>query len=239
MKASQEASNQEEIVPIAIPGIHERFFGLFQTLAKQYKNPKVLETGAGHGAFTKKLHDEGYDVHANDLFPEYFKFKKMECIKVDLTDKQPYEDNTFDIILAIEVMEHIHDHNIFFKECNRILKPGGIVVISTPNILSLKSRVRFLYSGFFYSFQPLKHEQTDGLQHISSLTIDQYKNLGFVNKFSEIDVKVDRKQSTSKIYSVFLVPMMWLYCKVKKIDFSVHNQWEYMTGRVLFMIFKK
>lgn len=230
--------SENEIVPIAIPGIHERFFGLFKKITKGYSTPKVLEMGAGHGAFTKKLHDNGYDVYANDLFPEYYRFNEVECIQVDITDKQPYEDNTFDVILAIEVMEHIHDHNIFFRECNRILKPGGIVVISTPNILSLKSRVRYLFSGFFYSFKPLVHEQTDGLQHISSLTIDQYKNLGFVNKFKEIDVHVDRKQTTSKLLS-FLIPFMWVYCKIKKLDYSIHNQWEYMTGRVLFMVFRK
>lgn len=230
--------SEEEIVPIAIPGIHERFFGLFEKLVQHYPKPKILEMGAGHGAFTKKLYDKGYDVYANDLFPEYFKFKKVECKHVNITEKLPYENHSFDVILAIEVMEHIHDHNIFFKECHRILNPGGIIVISTPNILSLKSRVRFLFSGFFYSFQPLKHEQTDGLQHISSLTIDQYKNLGVVNQFTEINVHVDRKQTTSKLLS-FLMPFMWLYCKVKKIDYSVHNQWDYMTGRVLFMVFRK
>ncbi len=228
----------DEIVPIAIPGIHERLYGLFDRLAKTYEKPVVLEMGAGHGAFTKKLYDQGFDIHANDLFPEYFRFDKVECKKVNITEAQPYEDNTFDIILAIEVMEHIHDHNIFFKECHRILKPGGIVIISTPNILSLKSRVRYLFTGFFYSFQPLVHEQVDGLQHISSLTIDQYKNLGFINGFKEIEVNVDRQQSSSKWLS-FLVPFMWLYCKWKKLDYKVHNQWKYITGRVLFMVYKK
>ena len=83
--------SENEIVPIAIPGIHERFFGLFKRITKVYTNPKVLEMGAGHGAFTKKLHDNGYDVYANDLFPDYYRFKEVECIQVDITDKQPYE----------------------------------------------------------------------------------------------------------------------------------------------------
>lgn len=229
---------QKIIQPIAIPGIHEKFEKFLKQVLDSYQSPKILDIGAGHGAFTKILHEKGYEVAACDMFPENFYYNEIECKKVDITTGLPYEDNTFDVLMAVEVMEHIHDHITFMKECNRILKPGGVLLFSTPNILSLKSRIRFLFSGFYYSFKPLEHERTDGLQHLSSLTIDQYRNLGLITGFKEIDFNIDKQQSTSKLL-LFLVPLLKIYCKLKSIDYNIHNQTKYLTGRILFVSFRK
>ena len=221
-----------------MPGIHERFFDFFKKIANQYNKPRILEIGAGHGAFTKRIFDEGYDVSACDLFPEKFYFDEIECKEADITKEIPYESGSFDIIIAIEVMEHIHDHVKFFEESHRLLKNEGVLVFSTPNILSLKSRIRFLFAGFFYSFKPLDHKNNDGLQHFSSRTIDQYMNIGLNKKFTRLDFSIDKRQTTSKLF-MFLVPFLWLYCKLKSIDYSTHNRYDYLTGRILFVSFWK
>lgn len=226
---------EEKIIqPIAIPGIHNRFFKLFENTAKSFNNPKILDAGAGHGALSKTIFEAGYNVEACDLFPEIFYFDKVPFKKADITSSLPYEDNTFDIIIAVEVMEHIHDHEQFFKECFRILKKGGILLLSTPNILSMKSRVRFLFTGFYYSFEPLNHQLNNGLQHVASLTVDQYRNIAIRTQFADMEVFIDKKQGTSKAY-LFLLPFMWLYCKMKKVDFCAHNKHNYLTGRILFL----
>ena len=130
------------IAPIAMPGTHERFLEFFE---KQNisKDKHILDLGAGHGAFTQQLFHMGYRVYACDLFPEHFEFDHIKCKKVDITRTFPYEDQSFNIVIAIEVSEHIPDHENFFQEVHRILKPGGKLYLSTPNILSLKSRLRF------------------------------------------------------------------------------------------------
>ena len=231
-------SVNKEVVPIAIPGIHEKFFVYFSEVLKTYKSPKVLEVGAGHGAFTQKVHESGYDITPCDLFPEIFHYDKLTCTKVDVSKKLPFEDNSFDIIIAVEVMEHIHDHQIFFEESKRILKQGGRLIFSTPNILSLKSRVRFLFSGFYYSFEPLDHERRDGLQHVASLTIDQYKNLGEIVGLKNMDIRFDKRQNSSR-WLLFLLPAIWLFCKWKRLDYSIHNRIDHLTGRILFLSFTK
>jgi SAM-dependent methyltransferase len=229
---------ENEIRPITMPGIHERFHAFFRKYASEFIKPKILEIGAGHGAFTERLYREGYDISACDLFPELFYFKEVECRKADLTKELPYDSGSFDIIVAVEVMEHIHDHEMIFRECSRLLKDNGILLFSTPNILSLKSRIRFLFSGFFYGFKPIIHNNNDGLQHLSSRTVDQYINIGLNRGFREYDIAIDRRQTTSRIYMI-LLPFIWIYCRLKKIDFSVHNQYIYLTGRILFGCFRK
>jgi SAM-dependent methyltransferase len=225
-----------EIKPITMPGTHQRFLEYFKKQEEQV-SCKVLDMGAGHGAFSQRLFNMGYDVHACDLFPEIFEFDKITCTKVDITKPFPYPDNTFDLIIAIEVSEHIADHEMFFSESGRILKPGGRLYITTPNILTLKSRIRFLFSGFFLAFNPLQLDNYDGLQHISSLTLDQYNYIAVKHHFDTADLSIDREQSTSKWWLFFLYPLIWLYPKVKKIN-PKHNTRKLLLGRLLFLKFK-
>ncbi|MFP4091476.1 MAG: class I SAM-dependent methyltransferase [Cyclobacteriaceae bacterium] len=225
----------KEVKPISMPGVHQRFYSFFKKNIKD-TNKDILDVGAGHGAFSKKLHEIGYNVSACDLFPEIFYYDQIECKKADLTKPLPYDDNSFDIVVAIEVMEHILDHEVFFSEVNRILRPGGKLFISTPNILSLKSRIRFLFSGFFYSFIPLDLQNNDGMQHVASLTIDQYNYLGIRNGFGKAHIEVDKQQTTSK-WLLLLYPFLKLYASVKGIK-PIHNQMKLLLGRVLFLTFE-
>jgi SAM-dependent methyltransferase len=222
-----------EIEPIAMPGTHERFLKFFNGFSFD-KKLKILDVGAGHGAFTKRLFDLGYNVSACDLFPEIFRFEKIECKKADLTKELPYPDNTFDLAIAVEVSEHIIDHETFFRELSRILKPGGLLLLSTPNILSLKSRVRFLFRGFSYSFGPLDHANHDGLQHVASLTLDQYNYVAVKNGFQEATFDIDRKQSSSTWLLIFLFPFIWLNNIIKKAPLH-HNKTKLLLGRILFL----
>jgi SAM-dependent methyltransferase len=227
--------NEDKIVPISIPGIHQAFYPYF---LKKTDNKKlnVLDAGAGHGAFTKKLFDVGYTVSACDIFPEYYYYDKVPVKEADITKHIPFDDNEFDAIISLEVMEHVQDHSTFFAESARVLGPGGMLFVSTPNILSLKSRIRFFFSGFFYSFTPLDHDRHDGLQHVASLTLDQYDRLALIAGFEKADYFFDKEQSTSKLM-LFLYPFIWIYTKIKKTG-MMHNTYGLLTGRILFMMFK-
>lgn len=228
--------SEDKIVPISIPGIHQAFWPYFVENTKGEKI-KVLDCGAGHGAFTKKLFEAGYDVSACDLFPEIFYYDKVQCKQADVTAKLPFDDQAFDAIVAMEIMEHIQDHEVFFNESNRILKPGGSVYISTPNVLSLKSRIRFMFTGFFYSFKPLEITNYDGLQHVASLTLDQYDYLAVKRGFKRAEYSYDKRQTTSVLLLV-LYPILWLMSKIKKTG-SFHNQLDLLTGRIIFLKYQK
>ena len=83
---------------------------------------------------------------------------------VDLRERLPYDDASFDVVLLIEVIEHLSDHQAALGELARILKPGGSLILTTPNVMRLNSRVHFMLSGYhktkrrFIPFEtPLNH----------------------------------------------------------------------------------
>ena len=236
MKESEEGKNKD-LRPITMPGVHTRFLKFFSEKSEPI-GLKILDVGAGEGALTQKLYHMGYNMFACDFSPESFKFDEVSCDGVDITGPFPYEDSSFDRVLAVEVTEHILDHENFFSEINRILKPGGKLYISTPNILSMKSRFRFLFRGFPYGFNPLNMSKDDGMQHLASLSFDQYNYLAIKHGFREAELGIDRKQSTSRWLRALFLPLMILSRAVKKYS-SLHNQKDLLLGRLLFLVFVK
>ncbi len=67
---------------------------------------------------------------------------------VDLRHPLPYDDASFDVLLLVEVIEHLENHRLALTELTRILKPGGILILTTPNIMRLNSRLHFFLSGY-------------------------------------------------------------------------------------------
>jgi SAM-dependent methyltransferase len=236
MNKSKEENN-EEIRPITMPGVHSRFLKYFVE-RDQHEGLNILDVGAGEGALTQKLYHMGHHMHACDFSPEAFKFSPVDCDSVDVTKSFPYVDQSFDRVIAVEVTEHILDHEIFFSEIHRILKPGGKLYISTPNILSMKSRFRFLFRGFPYGFKPLNMNLHDGMQHVASLSLNQYNYLAFKYGFTEVEYSIDRVQSTSRWLRLLFLPLMTITRKIKGFS-TIHNHRELLLGRLLFMVFSK
>lgn len=63
----------------------------------------------------------------------------------DISEKFPYESHFFDFVFAGEVIEHIVDTRQFLNEIGRILKPGGILILTTPNLARIDDRIKFIF----------------------------------------------------------------------------------------------
>jgi len=77
------------------------------------------------------------------IFPE-----SLPCERADLEAPFPWKDGQFDVAMCIEGIEHVSDRMSMLREFRRVLKPGGSLFISTPNLLNLRSRFTMLVSGF-------------------------------------------------------------------------------------------
>jgi ubiquinone/menaquinone biosynthesis C-methylase UbiE len=64
-----------------------------------------------------------------------------------------YEDKMFDVLLNIDVIEHMEHPNRLINEMHRVLKDGGTLILSTPNVLTLMSRLIFLFEGNLFQFR--------------------------------------------------------------------------------------
>lgn len=65
----------------------------------------------------------------------------------------PFESHIFDVVSGLEVIEHINDTDKFLDEIYRVLKPGGYLVLSTPNICMLKNRFRVLFGLYPHAME--------------------------------------------------------------------------------------
>lgn len=200
--------------PMALRGIHER---VLDEIAREVpprppgRPPaRVLDLGAGQGAMSLLLQRAGYDVHACDLHPEFFRCPGVECARSSIDQPLPYPSAHFDLVACLEVVEHLESNAALFGEIARVLRPGATLVFSTPNIVSLKSRLSFLFTGYFYSHGPLDPAVLDPVsQHISPSTPDRYRFLLAQARLELRRIACDRWGSTSTWMS-WLIPLIRL-----------------------------
>lgn len=126
---------------------------IFREFVKD-KNARVLDFGSGSGAFGGIIHGMGYkDIFSCDIdnylaegIKPFFKdFRKLDSS----FDRFPWPDDFFDVVTAWEVFEHLENPHHALREIHRILRPGGVLIVSIPNVFHIVSRLIFLKRGLF------------------------------------------------------------------------------------------
>jgi SAM-dependent methyltransferase len=108
--------------------------------------PCALDLGAGRGELSTRLAARGYAVTAVERYGEQFE-AKVPLVDADLNEPFPFDDRSFDVAMAIEILEHLENPRRFLRELARTLRPGGVAVVSTPNLTSMLSRFLFAACG--------------------------------------------------------------------------------------------
>ena len=130
--------------------------GTAVALVKKYAAPdaRLLDCGAGSGLFLSKMHDAGYrnlygaDIDDYRSFADSASGKVLEFGVLDAgNDPFPWSDGFFDAVTAWEFFEHMENPYRAIREIERILKPGGYLILSMPNVLSLTHRLFFFKNG--------------------------------------------------------------------------------------------
>jgi SAM-dependent methyltransferase len=107
-------------------------------LLREHPIETVLDIGCADGAFLSQFPTcmrVGVDLASNRFRPADIRFVQADVASQYL----PFADSYFDAIYAGEIIEHIFDTERFLREINRILKPRGVLVLTTPNLCSLKN----------------------------------------------------------------------------------------------------
>ena len=173
---------------------------------------KVLDAPCGGtAALTLALRERGFDATGADIDPEAAIALGSNFVKANLDGALPWPDQTFDLVISTEGIEHLENHYSFLREVNRVLKPGGTLIVTTPNITALRSRVRFLGSGFFgRDARPLNETQRHPLHHIGLATFSELRYELHVSGFHLEEARHTHIKPISYLYSIY-VPWIWLY----------------------------
>jgi SAM-dependent methyltransferase len=112
----------------------------------------LLDLPAGNGQVTEALRRSGHHVTPADI-----NRRRDDYVFADMNRRLPFGDDTFDGVVCLEGIEHLLNPVILLGELIRVTRPGGKVVISTPNIMNMYSRLQFLFTGTFYQFNPAQN----------------------------------------------------------------------------------
>src|SRR5207248_1308246 len=124
-------------------------------------------------------------------------------------------DASFDAVLSIEGIEHLEDRFAYLREICRVLKPQGTLILTTPNIVGVRSRVRFLGSGFYHrDTRPLREsERNNPFHHIALTTFADLRYALHRSGLRLTAVSHTHVKPVSYLYA-WLVPWMWVYTAV-------------------------
>jgi len=108
----------------------------------------LLDLGAGEGYFCRLASGRGWRVEACDYDRANFRAREARFHDADLNAPIPLDDDAYDCVVSIETIEHLENHFVFVSEALRVLRPGGTLIITTPNVVSLTSRLHYCLYGF-------------------------------------------------------------------------------------------
>jgi SAM-dependent methyltransferase len=101
---------------------------------------RALDVGAREGHQTRWLEARGYEVTAIDLTSSF-----EGCLAVDVNEGLPFEDASFDLLWCSEVLEHLRDPARTLDEFRRVVRPGGDILLTTPNSYAWLFRILALF----------------------------------------------------------------------------------------------
>ena len=196
---------------------------LFQRSIKAYYEAatvisgKVLEIGTGSGYGVEIISGVANEFVTVDKFDTKLDFSQYPNVKFMQQNVPPlaFDPNTFDSAITFQVVEHIQDDHTFIREIHRVLKPGGKLVITTPNI---------------------KMSITRNPWHIREYTVEQFRQL-LGKYFSAVEAKgvygneksdayyENNKKSVQKILRWDILKMnRWLPRQVLQVPYDIMNK---------------
>jgi len=192
----------------------------------------VLDFGCGEGAFSQRLKDTGYKVDACDIDGGQLKAAVDSFVQLDLNNENILVNfkQTYQVIFSMEVIEHVENQWKFMRDIKSLLKPGGYLILTTPNVSHFASRIRFLLRGTFLGFETQDFDHGH-ISPINGLHLEYiFANTGFeiVEKKYLIDIPLFHFQNISvfMLFRNILGPLMFPFMKGAK------------RGRVLYYVVK-
>jgi 2-polyprenyl-3-methyl-5-hydroxy-6-metoxy-1,4-benzoquinol methylase len=124
------------------------------TLTDYQLGGSILDYGAGLGNLSKRLRSTGRfeSLYAADLMDKPDGLKGVAWLQADLNHPIPGYDSYFDVVVAAEVIEHLENPRSMVRDLFRLCRPGGYLVLTTPNNESLRALISLVVRGHYVAF---------------------------------------------------------------------------------------
>jgi SAM-dependent methyltransferase len=162
-----------------------------RALAKHQPHGRVLDVGCGPGFFLEAASARGYEAFGVDpsaYAVELARRRFGERVQVGVLETASFVPGTFDVVTAFDAFEHVYDPNRFLAAAQRLLRPGGVLVITTPDRTSLLSRVsgrrwvsfKIPEHVFYWSPATIRRALAPSFDVLEITSAGQYATLGFL-----------------------------------------------------------
>lgn len=194
------------------------FFRLFDAVERG----RLLDIPAGAGGESERLSAMGFKVVSADLFAPRDRSAASGWVRADCNAPLPFRDGEFDAVLSREGVEHFENQAGFVRECARVLRPGGRIVLTTPNVMHVSARLsqfltgqRTMRRGLANEVETLRARSGGRFYHGHIFLIDYFR-LRYLMRLAgldEIEVLTDRF-SPSSLALCWTVPPMYLASRI-------------------------
>jgi SAM-dependent methyltransferase len=198
----KDQENEIELHAMAAAGVHETAVAMLTVP----KTARIADIPSGEGALAQRILNVGFqNVVCGDIQFEKIALKdRASCVRVDLREALPFADGDFDAVCCIECIEHLENPYHLMRELSRITKPGGQIILSTPNIMSTNARSKYLTVGYFPHFIELAFDwkalESLGFQgHITPVSLTQLLFMAFLNKLAVEEIRTNRFKRQPKL----------------------------------------
>jgi len=163
-------------------------------ILKGFTPKKVLDLGGGNGEYSSIFPNTEYiGVDCVDEQIRRMRSKGLKAFKLDLEKKIPFKDNSFDLILLMDTIEHIYNNFLLIKEVRRILIKHGRLIITVPNISSLYNRLNLLRGYKPANIDSFRYDDNSDLKygedHINVFTKNELKLILEKNKLKLLTIQ--------------------------------------------------
>lgn len=197
--------------PSPTPLAHEAIHDTVVDILKGLPRGALLDVPAGEGALAARLIDAGFEVRCCDLYPEIFRLDGVDIDQGNLDAELPFSDDSFDYVTCLEGLEHIENPQQAMREFARVLKSGGHLIVSVPNILNIEERLKWLIYGYTSHFKPisqaaagrLRAEYDDRVEigaHVNPIGYSELRYLLEKNGFELASVHRDKPKTNAWLY---------------------------------------
>lgn len=224
---------------------------------------RFVDIGSGEGFYVhhlaKRVKELGGDprtqITASEIWTENFRSPLVDCVQLDGEKPLPFPDGHADVTTCIEVIEHLENQFALVRELMRVTKPGGLVIVTTPNVLSLTSRFNYLGNGFTDLFGTTEIAlPTPGYGHVHPIGLYYLRYLFARCGVTEMRVVVDRWRHSAIALLPFLGPLVlirnaWFWwqeqrkaparCAENRHITSGLNSLDVLLGRSLILVARK